>query len=143
MPQACSADEFGELVECQTKNENATNYGDTCTVAYIGMYFLSILFWSQFSYPEIYLNTFLNVIFSAYIVRFGFPLWVRGCIFVENPSGQPYLGCHKMHNQTMEIQGCVCQENGCNKELKEPSGIFKSHFATNLTYDIITTRTDI
>ena len=48
-PQDCSADEFGGLVECQTNNENATNYGDTCTVAYIGMYFLSILFWSQFS----------------------------------------------------------------------------------------------
>ena len=73
-------------------------------------------------------------IFSAYVVRLGFPLWVRGCIFVENPSGQPYLGCHKIRNQTMEMQGCMCQENGCNKELKEPSGIVKSHFAYKLTH---------
>ena len=43
----------------------------------------------------------------------------------------------------MELQGCICQENGCNKELKEPSGILKSHSATKLTYDKITTRTDI
>lgn len=76
-------------------------------------------------YPLINLNTFLNVNFYAYVVRLGFPLWVRGCIFVENPSGKPYLGCHKIRNQTMELQGCMCQENGCNKELKEPSGIVK------------------
>ena len=66
MPQACSADEFGELVECQTNNENATNYGDTCTVAYIGMYFLSILFWSPFSgvlpVSWKYLQHFTNII---------------------------------------------------------------------------------
>ena len=123
MPQACSADEFGELVECQTNNENATNYGDTCTVAYIGMYFVSILFRSQL-YPEINRNTFFKCqFFSAYVVRYGFTLWVRGCI--KNPSGQTYLGCHKISNQTMEMQGCMCQENGCNKELKEPSGILK------------------
>ena len=42
----------------------------------------------------------------------------------------------------MELQGCICQENGCNKELKEPSGILKSHSATKLTYDN-TTHTDI
>ena len=122
MPQACSADEFGELVECQTNNENATNYGDTCTVAYIGMYFLSICF----VHSLINLNTFFKCqFFSVYVVANGFPLWVRGCIFAKYPSGQSYLGCHKIRNQTMEMQGCMCQENGCNKELKEPSGIVK------------------
>ena len=71
-------------------------------------------------------------IFSAYVARYGFTLWVRGCI--KNPPGQTYLGCHKIHNQTMEMQGCMCQENGCNKELREPSGIVKSHFAYKLTH---------
>ena len=125
-PQDCSADEFGELVECQTNNENAPNYGNTCTVTYIGMYFLSILCWSQL-YPEINQNTFLKcrIFHFVYVVTSGFPLWIRDCIFAENPSGQTYVGCHKIHNQTMEMQGCMCQENGCNKELKEPSGIVK------------------
>ena len=35
----------------------------------------------------------------------------------------------------MEMQGCMCQENGCNKELKDPSGIVKSPFAYKLTHD--------
>ena len=82
-------------------------------------------------------NTFLKcgIFYFVYVVTSGFPLWVRGCMFAETPSGQTYLGCHKIHNQTMEMQGCMCQENGCNKELKEPSGIFKSSFAYQLTHD--------
>ena len=56
-PQDCSADEFGELVECQTKNENAPNYGDTCAVTYIGMYFLNILATVFWRYPELNHNT--------------------------------------------------------------------------------------
>ena len=72
-------------------------------------------------------NTFLKcrIFHFVYVVTSGFPLWIRDCIFAENPSGQTYVGCHKIHNQTMEMQGCMCQENGCNKELKEPSGIVK------------------
>ena len=72
-------------------------------------------------------NTFLKcrIFYLVCLVTSGFPLWIRDCIFAENPSGQTYLGCHKIHNQTMEMQGCMCQENGCNKELKEPSGIVK------------------
>ena len=73
--------------------------------------------------------------FFVYVVTSGFPLWIRDCIFAKNPSGQTYVGCHKIHNQTMEMQGCMCQENGCNKELKEPSGIAKSNFAYKLTHD--------
>ena len=80
-----------------------------------------------------FLKYFFEMLF-VYVVTSGFPLWIRDCIFAENPSGQTYLGWHKIHNQTMEMQGCMCQENGCNKELREPSGIVKSHFAYKLTH---------
>ena len=63
---------------------------------------------------------------SFYLVAAGFPFWARGCVFAQDPSGPspPIHGCFKVANDTeqMEVHGCTCQENGCNKELKEPSG---------------------
>ena len=64
--------------------------------------------------------------FSFCLVAAGFPFWARGCVFAQDPSGPspPIHGCFKVTNDTeqMEVHGCTCQENGCNKELKEPSG---------------------
>ena len=71
---------------------------------------------------------FLMLCFSSsfYLVAAGFPFWARGCVFAQDPSGPspPIHGCFKVANDTeqMEVHGCTCQENGCNKELKEPSG---------------------
>ena len=50
-PKDCSADEYGDLVECQTNDENSPNYGDTCTVSYIGMYSPSGSFISKIIFP--------------------------------------------------------------------------------------------
>ena len=75
-------------------------------------------------FPTIFLMFCIS--FSFCLVAAGFPFWARGCVFAQDPSGPspPIHGCFKVTNDTeqMEVHGCTCQENGCNKELKEPSG---------------------
>ena len=63
-PKDCSADEYGDLVECQTNDENSPNYGDTCTVSYIGMYSPSGSFISNINFKiiEFIYNNFSNVL---------------------------------------------------------------------------------